>query len=391
MKHYDYIFAGAGLSSLMTVYKMSIDKKFADKTVLLIDPDSKKTNNRTWCFWFEHESLFDSIIHKTWDKAVFANAEIRLDLNFGKQRYNMIRGIDFYNFIFDELEKHSSIKFFNAKVTGFEDDGSKVSVRTNNENFTCSKLFNSIYDPEIAASQTKYPVLQQHFIGWHVKTEHPVFDENNPVFMDFSVPQKGNTRFMYVLPFSKNEALVEYTLFSKHLLAESEYEDAIGDYLVTINSGNYEIFNKERGSIPMTCFPFWEQNSKNVIHIGSAGGWTKASTGYTFRNADKLSDALVEQLAAGKTTIQLRRKDKFWYYDLLLLDILGHNNEKGAKIFSAIFRDGEACNTFKFLDEETSFAEDLRVIMKCPKLLFINAALRRLLRLQPEKMITFAL
>jgi len=385
MKHYDYIFAGAGLSSLMTAYKMAINENFFSKKILLIDPDTKQSNDRTWCYWSDRESLFDSIIYKSWETAVFADAKKLIDLNFERMRYNMISGLDFYEFVFGELKKHDNIEFLNSKVIDFGDNGSIVTVKTTGDSYTCSKLFNSIYDPGFPASRSKYPVLQQHFIGWQVKTQHLVFDVNKPVFMDFSVPQKGNTRFMYVLPFAENEALVEYTLFSKNLLSEAEYELAIKDYLVQLGGGNYEIINKERGSIPMTCYPFWKNNTKNIVHIGSAGGWTKASTGYTFKNADKLSDALVNQLVEGAGTIQLRKKDKFWYYDLLLLDILDRNNEKGSEIFSAIFRDGNAANTFKFLDEETTFAEDLKVILKCPKGIFIKAALHRLLNFQPKK------
>jgi lycopene beta-cyclase len=37
----------------MTVYTSG---KFADKSILLIDSDSKKKNDRTWCFWQEGPS-----------------------------------------------------------------------------------------------------------------------------------------------------------------------------------------------------------------------------------------------------------------------------------------------------------------------------------------------
>ena len=88
-------------------------------------------------------------------------------------------------------------------------------------------VFDSRFNYPELKSQTKYPVLQQHFIGWFVETEEDVFDELTPKFMDFTVEQRGNTRFMYVLPFSKNKALVEYTLFSAEPLAKKEYEDEI--------------------------------------------------------------------------------------------------------------------------------------------------------------------
>ena len=59
--------------------------------------------------------------------------------------------------------------------------------------------------------------------------------------MDFSVEQKGNTRFMYVLPTSKNEALIEYTLFSKDLLPKEEYETENKNYNYELRITNYEL------------------------------------------------------------------------------------------------------------------------------------------------------
>ena len=65
MKHYNYIFTGAGLTALMTVYEMILSGKFKDKTILLLDADAKKTNDRTWCFW-DDENIFDAIVTKSW-------------------------------------------------------------------------------------------------------------------------------------------------------------------------------------------------------------------------------------------------------------------------------------------------------------------------------------
>lgn len=381
MKHYHYIFAGSGLASLMTVYRMATSGAFSDKSILLIDPDTKQANDRTWCFWQKGRSAWESIVYRKWDTAVFANENFSADLDFEGYRYNMIRGIDFYTFVLSELKKHPNIEFVQQKVTDFSDSGSVVSVKTDGGNYTCDKLLNSIYNPALAAGQNKYPVLQQHFIGWHVKTLEPAFDVLKPSFMDFSIPQKGNTRFMYVLPFSETEAIVEYTLFSKDLLVEAEYENAIKEYLSDKGITNFEIVDKERGSIPMTSYPFWKNNSRNVLNIGSAGGWTKASTGYTFSNADKKSVQLVSFLLQQDDFTTLYKKNKFWFYDLLLLDILAKKNHKGSSIFSAMFKDGRAAHIFKFLDEESAFAQDLEVIWQCPKGLFIKALLQRAVKM----------
>ena len=379
MQHYHYIFTGSGLSALMTVYEMLLSEKFDDKSILLIDENTKKVNDRTWCFWDEN-NLFDEIVSKKWNQAIFANEKFNRVLELTPYQYKKINGLDFYELVFKKISENKNIHFLNQKVVDFSELGNHCVVKTEQETFTCNKIFNSIYNPEVVTAQTKFPLIQQHFIGWFIKCKEAVFTPNCATFMDFSVKQKGNTRFMYVLPTSENEALLEYTLFSKDLLSKEEYESEIQKYIKNLGITEYEIIEKEQGNIPMTCYPFWKHNTKNIVNIGSAGGWTKASTGYTFKNASKKSKALVQFLKSESDFTKFHKRDKFWFYDLLLLDILSSKNELGSKIFSSMFKAGDSRVIFKFLDEETSFSEDLQVIWRCPKMIFVEALFGRIFK-----------
>ena len=379
MQHYHYIFTGSGLSALMTVYELLLSGKFDDKSILLIDENTKKANDRTWCFWDEH-NLFDEIVSKKWNQAIFANEKFNRVLELTPYQYKKINGLDFYELVFKKISEHKYIHFLNQKIVDFTELGNHCVVKTESETFTCNKVFNSIYNPKVVTAQNKFPLIQQHFIGWFIKSKEAVFTPNCATFMDFSVEQKGNTRFMYVLPTSENEALLEYTLFSRDLLSKEEYESEIKKYIENLGITEYEIIEKEQGNIPMTCYPFWKHNTKNIINIGSAGGWTKASTGYTFKNASKKSKALVQFLKSESDFTKFHKKDKFWFYDLLLLDILSSKNELGSKIFSSMFKKGKSTVIFKFLDEETSIWEDLQVIWKCPKMLFVKALFGRIFK-----------
>ncbi|AWI25021.1 lycopene cyclase family protein [Flavobacterium pallidum] len=378
MKHYDYIFTGVGLAALMTVDQIIKSGKFAGKSILLLDENAKQTNDRTWCFWENGKGSWDKILTQKWKYVLFRNETFSRKLDLEPYEYKMVRGIDFYEKILKSISLQPNITFLNQKVIGYNKSAGKVVVKTDSANYSCQKLFNSIYDQIQVLEQKKYPLLQQHFIGWTIKTEIPVFDPNVATFMDFSVPQKGNTRFMYVLPVSNTEAIVEYTLFSKDLLPEAEYGEAISNYLSGLGIADYKILEKERGAIPMTSYKFWENNTKNIIHIGSAGGWTKASTGFTFKNAGKLSKQLVTFLQEKNNFRGFHQKSRFWFYDLLLLDILAGKNELGSKIFSAMFKKSKPALILRFLDGETTFWEDLKVIWQCPKGLFIKALLRRI-------------
>lgn len=380
MQHYHYIFTGGGLGTLMTLYHFAKDNFYSDKQILVIEKDSKNSNDRTWCFWDE-TSEFDSIADKNWQKAWFKNAQLTEQLDLGSYQYKKVRSAAFYQYIRENIEQKLTVHFIQDEVIDFSELGQHCLVKTNANNYTCNRIFNSIYDPTPVLNQEKFPLIQQHFIGWVVKTKEAVFTEDCPTFMDFSIEQKGNTRFMYVLPNSSTEALIEYTLFSKDVLEHVEYENAIMDYLTNLGVTAYEIIEKEQGNIPMTCYPFWKKNTKNIIHIGTAGGWTKASTGYTFKNAYKISKRVSDFTKTNSDFKTFYARTKFWFYDLLLIDILFENNKVGNQIFSALFKDGKAALIFKFLDEETSILEDLKVIWKCPKEIFIKALFNRILKI----------
>lgn len=379
MEQYDYIILGAGAAGLLLANAMGEDAFFKDKAVLILEKDAKKTNDRTWCYWEKGSGALDKIIHRSWEHINFIGPAFQKRAPITPYTYKMIRGLDFYDESRRRLKSHPNITYKQEQVSGLSETKKGVVVATARASYSAHKVFNSIFSFDILRKQTKYPVLQQHFVGWFIKTKLPIFDPDAVTFMDFSIPQNGNTRFMYVLPFSHSEALVEYTLFSKNRLREQEYEIAIKEYLLEkYRCEDYTIIEKEQGVIPMTCYNFSEHNSKAVFHIGTAGGWAKPSTGYTFFNSFNKVQSLIQHLKKGSTPKALDKKDRFWYYDLLLLDILHHDNALGSTIFEALFRRRPPQLILKFLNGDTSLWEDLKIISACPKRLFLKALLRRL-------------
>ena len=376
--HFDYIICGGGASGLMLMRALCFDPFFDKKKILLLEKESKNTNDRTWCFWEEKESDWESILYKSWDFADFKAAGVDKSINLNPYKYKMIRGIDFYKKIYEELAQKSNITLINQEIIDVVDKKNHGLVRTNNESYIGDKVFSSLPNNLHLENKNKFPVLNQHFIGWFVKTEHPIFKPDTIQFMDFDLPQKGNTRFMYVLPFSENEALLEYTLFSEDLLENEEYETAIKDYLSQKNAGEFSIEDKEQGAIPMTAYPFWKSNTPNIMHIGTAGGWTKASTGFTFQKTMRKTNEVVAFLKQDKALNTLIQKNRFWFYDLLFLDVLSKHNEKGHLLFSLMFKENKTDRIFKFLDEQTSFLEEIKIMMSFPAGLFVKALWKRM-------------
>lgn len=379
MPKYDYIIIGAGAAGLLLANALGKDEFFASKSILVLNKDNKSENDRTWCFWERGKGPFDDLTHKTWDTIYVGGQQLQKSTSIAPYTYKMLRGIDFYNYFLPKVKAYPNITWVQEEVEHIEEQEKEVLVTTSSQKFIGQTVFSSLYDASILLKQSEFPVLQQHFLGWRIKTEQSVFKDGEATFMDFSVPQKGNTRFMYVLPISDTEALVEYTLFSEHLLEKTEYQEAIKTYIKKeYNDTKYTIQETEFGCIPMTCYPFHQHNTNRVLHIGIAGGWAKPSTGYTFYNTSQQVPKLVGYLKAGKPLSQFHQKSRFTFYDMLLLDILYENNHLGHEIFESMFKRRKASLILKFLENETNLWEELKIVTAPKPMPFIKALFKRI-------------
>ena len=381
-KIYDYIICGAGASGLILASSMLDDKYFLNKKILLIEKENKNLNDRTWSFWEKKDGKFDHLVSKSWSIAQFNSSNNNLKFNLNPFIYKTIRSSNFYKKLFDKLKLSAQIKIIKQEVQKVINNKNEVIVYTNSKKFVGKYVFSSILKKDILKNSS-FPYLKQHFEGWFIKTKKPFFDENETTLMDFSITQKNDTRFIYILPFKSNEALVEFTLFSKSILKKPEYEKVLKKYLTSKGINSYEILEKEKGIIPMTCYPFEKQNDSRVLFIGTAGGWTKASSGYTFKNIINKTELLINFLKKENDLTKFNLKSRFNFYDLILIDVLYNYNHLGDKIFSSLFRNNKPNKVFKFLDEKTTFLDELKIMYSFPwsiKILFIKALFKNLFK-----------
>ena len=352
--------------------------KFHNKKILLIDKEPKTNNDRTWCYWEKEQGFFEDIVYKKWHTVSFLSNDFSSRMDIAPYQYKMIRGIDFYNYCFAEIEKHFNIEVFYGHINSWQyEKGNAVFIIDNKEyNFGKTLVFNSVYEPDI--TDKNIIRLLQHFKGWIIETDKPVFNPVEATMMDFRVPQQHGSTFAYVLPFSTTTALVEYTLFTKELLAQKEYDKELANYIHTfLGITDYTVKETEFGVIPMTNEKF--QFAKHGWQIGTAGGQTKASSGYTFQFIQKQSQQIVNCLIAGKklNTINATPK-RFRFYDNTLLHILYHNQLPGDKIFTQLFKKNKPQQVLRFLDNESSIKDELKIISSLPTWPFLKAALKQL-------------
>lgn len=371
---YDYVFAGAGAAGLSLAVRLARSARLAGKSILLIDRDLKRSNDRTWCFWERDPGEFEQLVYRRWPKAWFHGAAGSRLLDLSPYTYKLIRGIDFYKNTLGELLQHPQVSFQQGEITGIKDEEGGASCNVNGEPVRAGIIFTSLYRPPGIKPPAHW--LLQHFRGWRIQMREPVFDPGVAVLMDFRVSQSEGTTFVYVLPFSDTEALVEYTLFSPTELSAEEYEKGLSSYLEKFYPGrDYDILEREAGVIPMTDHRFPDPTD-HVIPIGTAGGVTKPSSGYTFSFIQKHSSAIRQALETGEPVKAFSRKKRFGFYDRTLLEVLQNNLAPGSLVFEKLFLQNPPARILRFLDEETNYTEEMLILASLPWKPFLRAAFK---------------
>ena len=374
---YDYIFCGAGCAGLSLLLRLLDEPLFRDKRILLIDPSPKTDNDRTWCFWERSPGFFEPVVHHRWPVAWFYHPRFSRRMELAPYQYKMVRGIDFYRHCFSVIGERPQVTLLREHVTDIGQDGTTACVKTENGQYEAEYVFSSIPPPRPLLKKKEFFLLQ-HFRGWLIETDRPAFDPAEARFMDFRPGQQHGTTFVYVLPLSSTRALVEYTLFTRDLLRPEQYEAGLKDYIAEyVDGGAYRVLEEETGIIPMTNHRF-SPGSGRVVNLGTAGGQTKASSGFTFQFIQKHSEAILKRLRAGKSPVVDTWSRRFAFYDSVLLHILYHEKLPGDLVFGRLFEKNKPQEILRFLDNESSLAGELKVIASLPTWPFLKAALRQL-------------
>ncbi|MCH7414592.1 lycopene cyclase family protein [Belliella sp. R4-6] len=380
--NYDYILAGSGLAGLSLLNALLRDDILQHKKILVVDNVKKDLNDKTWCFWEKQAGPFEHLVAKEWKTLQFFSPTVSKTFKMKEYSYKMIQSGDFYNHVIDHAAQFSNVTFLIANILSIEESGDEVFVQTDHGRFLADFIFNStgLFYPQMSEANT----LLQHFMGWFIKVEEKVFDSNVGTLMDFTLSQEYGTTFMYVLPFSDNEALVEYTLFSERVLDQSAYEKELRDYIENkLGLDNYQIEHREFGVIPMTMakFPRSIGSQHRIINIGTAGGHTKASSGYTFQFVQSQVNRILNLLRLGKSPlVRLSLREKmFQWYDMVLLDVLLQKKVEGEDLFSSLFEANDPELVLAFLANESGFWEEFKIRDSVPFWPFFSSGIKQLL------------
>ena len=365
---YDIIFAGWGASACILLNEMAKTKKLEGKRILILDPDEKQENDKTFCFWAEpSDEIFQdykSIVSNSWNKIQINNNTAQ---TISPLKYYHLNSIDLYN-LARKIINNYNIEYLKESVLGiYKED--KLFIESDNKIYTSSWVFDG-RPPDFSKLDKKDYYISQSFFGYKISLENSTFDNDVYHMMDFRVSQHTATQFIYILPYSKTKALVELTRFGKQILNQNEAEQELEKFIQK-HYGKHEILETEKGVIPMSSILPKNEIAKNCVNIGTRAGNVKPSTGYAFKNMFKQAKAICSSKDFSVNKVAVNKR--FLFYDQLLLIILTVWPSKGRPIFERLFKIKSSHFVLNFLDEKTSITEDIGMFTKLQVGVFIKA------------------
>ena len=309
--------------------------------------NAPEKKDHCWGFW-THPLLEKPVelSEHSWNKWRIITEEENIVLESNSRPYNVIKRSNWMKYCEKVAEKNGVVV---VKEEDSERDGG------------------IIFDNR--PPKAKKGALLQHFLGQTIRVDTQCFDPTTVTLMDFRVKQSKGFHFIYLIPFSEHEALVESTFFSPNKLQNSIYRNAIKEYLQNIyNVSEFEVLDEESGGIPMGKLSRFDPA---IQGIGGNGGAIRPGSGYAFIFIQKQIDEAINRVHQNKP-LQFKsphKKIDLWMDGILLL-VLKHWPKHGPTIFSRMGKRLTGDQFARFLSGDVNWMLRFKVILSMPKFIF---------------------
>lgn len=379
---WDIVIAGAGLAGLSLAAELC-EPEFAHLRVLLIEPRLEYVRDRTWSHW-----AVPNVLPKRWANLAFhrwphwvVSVDDRRVVSGGDVAYASVRADVFYEAALKTIANAPHIHWLRG------DSLSQVHttlkglqlITESGDSLACQLLFDS--RPPLAATHNQWV---QHFKGWEVQSSESCFDPACVDLMAFERRPNG-LHFLYCLPYSSTQALIESTWISPASVqpsvdGEAELLDALAKRW---RCTDYAITFREQGALPLQ--PSLTETQPRVVHIGRAGGALRAATGYAFcatlQQTTDLSASLAQHLKSGMAlenwrAPKIEKNSIDAWMDQVLFRVLESNWQAAPDNFMAMFEHVPERRLIAFLQNSATWQDRFAMARALPIWPFMRAALR---------------
>jgi lycopene beta-cyclase len=381
-RSYDAVIAGGGLSGLSLAAHLAAGG-WRDRSVLLVDGPGSAPPTEAWASWADRPGLLDAAAVREYRRLTIHAGDAELVLPLRRYRYRLVRRAALERVVAGLLSGCPGFERLAGHVDRITAGAGAAEVVVDGRAIRAGWVFDSV-TPAPAGPE---PDARIAFTGWEVHCEHPVFDPESAVLLDFRARRAGRARFVYALPTGERRALVELTEFvPRHATpaAPTDRAAALAAYLRGVRrSGEFRVLRRESAVLPLRVARAARRRGP-VLAIGARGGLIKASTGYAYQRVQRDSAAIAASLDRYGHPFHLPAQHRrHRLLDAVLLDVLERDPAELERAFARLFTANPPERVLRFLDEDTGPADEVRLIASLPPAPYVGALLGRAGRTWP--------
>ncbi len=284
-KEQTVLIIGGGLSGLLTAWRCVVQNK--NLNVTIIEQSSKLGGDHTWSF--NRSDICPE--HQVWIEPLIAYEWPQYQVRFPKR--NRVLDIPYCTTnsptLMRCIEPYISAGRINTRlnISVSEFDANHV-ILTDGQTLEADCVLDA---RGFGANQNVF-LAYQKFVGHTIQTKTP-HGLQVPIIMDATVEQFGGYRFIYCLPFSETEILVEDTYYADDdELKAIDIDNRIKAYIANnLKISDYSLQRRETGVLPITLAVDKDYGTDttddglSAVELGLRAGYYHAVTGYSFPEA----------------------------------------------------------------------------------------------------------
>ncbi len=372
MKATDILILGAGCAGTLLAHYLK--EEGFDGEITLCDARTSFAQEQRWCSWSDREDDLSHLAQREWPRWMVGDSQNTVVKSSARYVYREIYAPRFFDHFHAAWMRENGGKvrlFRGERVVKVEPQKEGVHVSTTKHEWRARLVFDARHraSPRFQTASTG-ALFRQDFVGWVVRVPQPTFDPKTVTLMDFQPSSADFLHFIYVLPYSTDCALIESTCFALGPTTREFHEASLTNYIRRKCEKDFAVMREETGVLPM--YPIKPQRTRNVHAIGVAGGCARPSSGYAFHRIQRQTRSIARAVVRRESVPCRAWPLKYHLFDELFLRTLAHHIEEAPRFFVQLFERTEVDALIRFMRDESTLEDDLRVVAALPKRPFLR-------------------
>jgi lycopene beta-cyclase len=368
----DIAIIGGGNAGLTLAAQLASQAK--PPSTVVIEPQTPAQRDCSWGLWAldEQANQLNQATKGRWRQWQLIDHHSRIVHSSDQYSYLSLSSADYLRDRAAQL--HEPISLVQEAVTDLQAGQNRTTVKTDQQRYSAKTVYDS-RPPKIAENG-----LRQHFFGWHIHSKQPIKNPHIATLMDFRVDQSRGLHFIYALPYSDHQMLVESTLISATVEPQDWYRNAIEQWLQEHSIEVAEIINEEMGVIPMDSLITDPTAEPLAAPIGAASGAVRRSSGYAFQHIQQQTRQLAAGIAQGNMSVPTPISSRLTAMDKIFNGVLLSRPELGVSMYMRMAKALNGDQFARFMLGQATIRDWLHVIAAMPKGPFIKQLYQTIFR-----------